>query len=73
LFAAMGAALGICGFAIARNIAINPDVRWVSLLSLRFLIMDSSISCIAFGHKVTILFAMVWGVQIHQQAREMHY
>jgi hypothetical protein len=27
LFAAMGAALGICGFAIARNIAINPDVR----------------------------------------------
>ncbi|CAM6033189.1 unnamed protein product [Sphagnum compactum] len=30
LFAAMGAALGICGFAIARNIAINPDVRSVS-------------------------------------------
>jgi len=27
LFAAIGAALGICGFAIARNIAINPDVR----------------------------------------------
>jgi len=34
LFAAMGAALGICGFAIARNIAINPDVRSVSYPSL---------------------------------------
>lgn len=27
LFLAIGAALGICGYAIARNLAINPDVR----------------------------------------------
>ncbi|XP_024366023.2 uncharacterized protein [Physcomitrium patens] len=27
LFAAIGAALGICGYSMARNLAINPDVR----------------------------------------------
>nr|XP_024372549.1 uncharacterized protein LOC112280874 isoform X2 [Physcomitrium patens] len=27
LFFAIGAALGICGYAMARNLAINPDVR----------------------------------------------
>jgi len=27
LFLAIGAALGICGYAMARNLAINPDVR----------------------------------------------
>lgn len=27
LFAAMGVAVGICGFQLVRNICINPDVR----------------------------------------------
>ncbi|KAG0579235.1 hypothetical protein KC19_4G083800 [Ceratodon purpureus] len=27
LFLAIGTALGICGYAMARNLAINPDVR----------------------------------------------
>ncbi|KAL3683711.1 hypothetical protein R1sor_001733 [Riccia sorocarpa] len=27
LFAAIGAAVGLCGFCIFRNLAINPDVR----------------------------------------------
>lgn len=27
LFAAIGTALGLCGFAIARNLVANPDVR----------------------------------------------
>ncbi|CAM6117918.1 unnamed protein product [Calypogeia fissa] len=27
LFVAVGAAIGLCGFAITRNLAINPDVR----------------------------------------------
>ncbi|KAH7440086.1 hypothetical protein KP509_04G090600 [Ceratopteris richardii] len=27
LFAAIGAALGICGFSIGRNLASHPDVR----------------------------------------------
>ncbi|KAG6551370.1 hypothetical protein Mapa_007016 [Marchantia paleacea] len=27
LFAAMGTAVGLCGFCIFRNLAINPDVR----------------------------------------------
>lgn len=39
LFLAIGAALGICGYAMARNLAINPDVRWrifISVIVLMF-------------------------------------
>lgn len=28
LFLAIGTALGIAGFTMARNLSINPDVRW---------------------------------------------
>ena len=36
LFAAMGFAVGICGYQLVRNICINPDVRCVSLSQFFF-------------------------------------
>lgn len=32
LFAAVGVAVGICGFQLVRNICINPEVRYSSFL-----------------------------------------
>ncbi|RYR56682.1 hypothetical protein Ahy_A05g022368 isoform A [Arachis hypogaea] len=34
LFAAVGVAVGICGFQLVRNICINPEVRSISFYSL---------------------------------------
>jgi hypothetical protein len=42
LFAAVGVAVGICGFQLARNICINPEVRYSSssTLSMHVCVMN---------------------------------
>lgn len=63
LFAAVGVAVGICGFSLARNICINPEVRYSSStlsICVCFLALFFFFCKLAVGSCFFIVFAVLF-------------
>lgn len=49
LFAAVGVAVGICGFQLVRNICINPEVRSLFIFNIFMIFVIYELVCLFIG------------------------